>query len=456
MIVIVLLSLTVSILIGILTRRITNNRADFFVAGRSLGIWATTSSLTATGIGGSATIVAAVYVYTRGLPGVWMNIAAGLGLILLGTILAEKVRGLGVFSLPQIVEKLYGKKSKFCSSVLVLLAEIAWLALIIQATQLILTALFGFNQTLALLIATAGFVLYTILGGQYAVSFSDIFQSLIMFAGVTILAVRIFFLKGNGIPILLGLPDSMLSFPTGPKMKVLDVISLIFLIGLPHLVGPDIYSKILSAKNGSIARKASILSGIFRIFWGAAIAIIALGAYRLFPDLENPVWILPKMMSTVASPLLSGIVIAALIATMMSSADTILLTGTTVLSNDLMGFFRRESQGLLLPRVFVLTIGLAAWLLAIYLNDVIKTLELAYTVFASGMIVPIIAGFFKDRLKVNERGALASMIGGGGLSLLIKLGVIDPPLGIDPILIGITTGVLLLFVFSLSFKGAKR
>ena len=86
--------------------------------------------------------------------------------------------------------------------------------------------------------------------------------------------------------------------------------------------------------------------------------------------------------------------------------------------------------------------ALAAWLLAVYLNDVIKTLELAYTVFASGMIVPIIAGFFKDRLKVNERGALASMIGGGGLSLLIKLGVIDPPLGIDPILIGITANSL--------------
>ena len=104
-IVIVLISLGCSMVIGLFSGLKTKNRSDFYVAGRRLGLLATTSSLTATGIGGSATIVAAVYVYTRGLPGIWMNLAAGLGLILLGLLLAGRVREMGVYSLPQIVEK---------------------------------------------------------------------------------------------------------------------------------------------------------------------------------------------------------------------------------------------------------------------------------------------------------------------------------------------------------------
>ena len=89
---VVALYLTGTFVIGLISRRRTRSREDFYVAGRSMGLLATTSSLTATGIGGSATIVAAIYIYTRGLPGIWMNLGAGLGLIGLGALLAGRIR----------------------------------------------------------------------------------------------------------------------------------------------------------------------------------------------------------------------------------------------------------------------------------------------------------------------------------------------------------------------------
>ena len=451
---IVVLYLTGTVVIGLLSHRKTRSREDFYVAGKSMGLTATTSSLTATGIGGSATIVAAIYVYTRGLPGIWMNLAAGLGLIGLGVLFAGKVRRIGAFSLPEIVGKLYGSKSRLCAAILVVIAEIAWLALVIQALQLILTSVFGINPAASIYISSGLFILYTILGGQFAVSYSDILQSVLMFAGIVLLALIMLFSKKDGKALLSAVPGPMLSFPAGPKMGPLDVISLILLMGLPHMVGPDIYSKILSAKNESVARTAAVLSGMLRMIWGAAVAVIALGAVVMFPDLETPASIFPKIITSVLNPAAGGIIIAALAAAMMSSADTILLTGSTVLAHDVFGsrepgLSDERNQGLGLPRLFVLLIGLLGLALALYLGDIIKTLELAYTVFASGLIIPIIAGFYKEKLKVNECGALASMIGGGAAALVLKLDLLVFLPNLDPILIGMAVSAILLFAFSM-------
>ncbi|MBA7653373.1 Sodium/pantothenate symporter [subsurface metagenome] len=448
-IIVIISYLAILFLIGVLSSRIISNTSDFLVANRKLGLLTTVSSLTSTGIGGSATIVAIIYVYTRGLPGIWMNFSAGLGLILLGFTFAVKVRSMETFSLPEIVEKLYDRKARYIASFLIILAEIAWLALVIQATQLIMTSLLNINQTAAIYLSTGIFIVYTILGGQFAVSYSDVFQMFIMFFGILFVASPIVFIKAGGLAGLKTLPGYLLQFPINSKMGVLDVLSLIFLMGFPHLVGPDIYAKILSARDENVARQGALLSGILRIIWGVAIAIIALGAKKLLPNMENPAFVLPQLIVNIFNPYLSGILIAAFIATMMSSADTILLTGSTVLLNDIFSFLLKNKNNLLIIRLFVLLVGILGLLIALYMKDIIKTLELAYTIFSSGLIIPIIAGFYKEKLKVNKNGALASMIGGGGISLLLKLNIIKIFPQINPVLIGMSVSLILMFLGSI-------
>lgn len=448
-IIIIILYLVILSSIGVLSTKLVKNKSDFFVANRKLGLLTTVSSLTSTGIGGSATIVASIYVYTRGLPGIWMNLSAGLGLILLGFTFAAKVRRMKAFSLAEIVEKLYDRKTRYIASILIILAEIAWLALVIQATQLILTIILNINQTVAIYLSTGIFILYTILGGQFAVSYSDVFQILLMFSGILFIASPIVLIKVGGFSGIKTLPIEMLMFPINSKMGWLDVISLIFLMGLPHLVGPDIYAKILSARDEKVARQGALISGILRIIWGIAIAIIALGAVKLLPNLENPALVLPQLIVNTFNPYLSGILIATFIATMMSSADTILLTSSTVLSNDIFFYLLKNKNDLLIIRLLVFFIGVLGLLMALYFKDIIKTLELAYTIFASGLIIPIIAGFYKEKLKVNENGALASMIGGGSISLLMKLNIINIFPQLNPVLIGM--GISLFLLFAVSF-----
>jgi len=65
--------------------------------------------------------------------------------------------------------------------------------------------------------------------------------------------------------------------------------------------------------------------------------------------------------------------------------------------------------------------GVAALVLALYLNNIVDAILFAYTVYTGGLIIPVLAGFYKDRLKVTPPGALAAIIGGGGLALVSKL-----------------------------------
>jgi SSS family solute:Na+ symporter len=88
------------------------------------------------------------------------------------------------------------------------------------------------------------------------------------------------------------------------------------------------------------------------------------------------------------------------------------------------------------------------------LKGVISSLLFAYTIFACGLVVPVIAGFYKDRLKVTPQGALAALIGGGVVGLMGKIPGLDIPLKGDLGLIGFAVSAVLLF--GVSFLTRKR
>ena len=79
-----------------------------------------------------------------------------------------------------------------------------------------------------------------------------------------------------------------------------------------------------------------------------------------------------------------------------------------------------ERRGLVVSRIGIVIIGAIALVVAMELKGIISSLFLAYTIFTSGIVVPVIAGFYKDRLKVNSAGALAAIIGGGGTALVVN------------------------------------
>jgi len=108
----------------------------------------------------------------------------------------------------------------------------------------------------------------------------------------------------------------------------------------------------------------------------------------------------------------------------MSSADTTLLSASTILTVDIIGRFRpalSQREILTLSRWMIVVLGLGSLALALTLKGIINALLFAYTIYTAGLILPVIAGFYKNRLRVTPAGALAAIIGGGLAALISKL-----------------------------------
>ena len=215
---------------------------------------------------------------THGLSGLWLDLAGAAGLLALGLFLAGRVRREGAVTLPEIVGRYYGATARRVAGALVLVSEIVWFALLIEATQVVLSAALGLEPVAAIVGSTAVFVLYTALGGQFAVVRTDAVQYGLMVLGIPGVA---FALRARAFGRLsrICLPRRS---PFRPRRRSapVDVLSLLVLIGLPHLVGSDVYAKLLSCRDERTARRAALGAALSKVLFGCAVAAIALGRPR--------------------------------------------------------------------------------------------------------------------------------------------------------------------------------
>jgi SSS family solute:Na+ symporter len=404
-------------------RKKSSTQNGFFVAGRSGASLLIIGSLCATIIGASTTLGMAGLGYVRGLTGAWWLLAGSAGLLVLGFFFARKVRSFGLYTLPELVEKQYDSRAGFVASVLIV---VSWLAIIaaqiIAAGKILSVMIPGIDISLLMVISAAVFTIYTVLGGQYSVIRTDFLQFGVIFAGVVVCLALVLDRVGGTGGLRDSLPSDFFSFPTSIKFEYLDLISLVILVGATYVVGPDMYSRLFCARDEKVAKKSALSAALITIPLAFIIVLIGMGAKVLFPEIGSE-QALPTVIKEVLPIGVTGLVVAAFLAAVMSSADTCLLTTSTIFTVDV---YKRafpkisERKVLVVSRIGVIIIGAIALVLALELKGIINSLLLAYTVFTSGVVLPVIAGFYKDKLKVNSTGAIAAIVGGGGTALAIK------------------------------------
>jgi SSS family solute:Na+ symporter len=415
--------LVTTVIIGIVSYRRAKRADDFFVAGRKGRTAVITGSLLATIIGSSATLGMAGLGYTRGLTGAWWLLAGTAGLIILGLFFAKKVRQFGLYTLPELIEKQYDRRVATGASILIVIAWIAIIAAQINAAGTIMGILGIGNTTLWKVIFTVIFITYTVTGGQYAIMRTDALQSVIIFGGIFAGLGILLSHTGGWENLQNSLSSDMFNFPVSSSFDGVDLTALLLVVGLTYVVGPDMYSRIFCAKDDSTARTAVFATAALLIPIALAITIIGMGAAALFPRIA-PEEALPMVIKELFSPLAGGIVLAALLCAVMSSADTTLLSAGTILTVDILGRFRpatEQSNILPLSRLTIMALGICALIVALALKGIIASMLFAYTVYTAGVIVPVIAGFFRKRLRVTTTGAIAAMIGGGAAGIASKL-----------------------------------
>jgi solute:Na+ symporter, SSS family len=437
--------------IGLRASKRVRTQNGFFVAQRQINVAFIAGSLVATAVGGSATVGMAGLGFVQGLTGAWWLLVGSIGLVILGVFFARKIRRAALYTLPELIEKQYDRRVSLAASILIVVAWLGVVAGQIVAAGKVLSILGIGPGTLWMVIFATVVVAYTVIGGQLSVVRTDLFQAIIVYVGIfvtlALLLVRIGGLDG----LRLSVPQDFFSFPVSSQLDWRTFLSLLILVGATYVVGPDMYTRILSARNEKTAQRATLLSAFSFIPLAFAIVLIGMGARVLYPQIA-PEQAFPQVISGVLSPWLAGLVLAALVAALMSSADTCLLSQGVILTQDIIKRLLPslgEGKTIFLTRINIIILGLLALGLAMILKGVISSLLFAYTVFTCGLVVPVIAGFHKDRLKVTPQGALVALIGGGVIGLIGKIPGLDTSFTNDFGLIGIAVSAVLLFGVSL-------
>ncbi len=433
------------IAVGVMSRREARGTDDFFVAGRKGSSLSITGSLLATIVGGSATVGMAGLGFTQGLTGAWWLLVGSIGLVILGLFFAKKVRKFALYTLPELVKEQYDGRVALAASILIV---VAWLGIVagqIVAAGKIMSVLGIGSPLLWMVLFTVVFIIYTVLGGQHAIIRTDTLQTVIIFAGtfggLALLLSRLGWLNG----LKGSLSPEQFAFPFGSQFDGYRLVSLLLLVGLTYVVGPDMYSRLFCAKDSKVARTSVLWTALLIIPFAFGITVMGMGASALFPQIA-PEQAFPTVIKEVLPPFLGGVVLAALLCAVMSSADTCLLSASTILAVDIIKPLKpslNQEKILSLSRWGIVVLGVSSLILALALKGVINALLFAYTVYTCGLILPVIAGFYKDRLKVTPLGALVAVVGGGSAALISKvLDIKYLDLG------GLLISALLLFVVS--------
>jgi len=399
---------TILLAIGIYSAFKVKTPGDYYVAGKKNGVLQVSGSLAATILGGSAILGSVNLAMEEGWAAAWYLLSASIGLWIL-LPMVKKVNHLGRYTLTDMIGHFYGNKARKTASVII---PIAWTGIVsaqIIAASKILFSIFGLPYEYGVLISGAIFIIYTLIGGQISILKTDFFQSIVIIFGITIC---VFYLTNNPV---ITVPKVFETFPFNTHFSFLDLIILLLTFSSTFVVGPDIYSRLFCAKDFKTARYSIITVATIMIPFAFILTYLGVMAADNLPaeTIKNSV-ALVELMKQYLSEWLVGLIAAALLSAVLSSADTTLLTASIILSE-----FRStdidNKKSLKRTKVRILIIGLISMLISFKISSIIGMLLLALTFYSGAFIIPLIAAL--TGLKINKNMGVTAMITGGLIAL---------------------------------------
>lgn len=423
--------------------RRSRSKEDFLVAGRRLGPVFYTGTLAAVVLGGASTIGSTSLGYEYGISGLWLAAMLGLGILALSLLFSRKLSQLGVYTVSEVFELRYNAAGRVLSGVIMIAYDLMVAVTATLAVGTLFDVLLGIPRVPAILIGGGIVVLYTVLGGMWSITLTDLLQFLIMTAGIFVVLLPASVMRAGGVDSLVqALPSSYFDITAIGGDKIFSYF-LIYFFGM--LIGQDVWQRVFTARTESVARYAGVAAGAYVALYGTAAAAIGMAAKVLFPNLPN----VDDAFATVAQGVLPaglrGLVLAAALAALMSTASATILASSTIAANDLYARFSKRTAGVAVNRVFAVGGGVVVIVASLLVRDVVGALTIAYNLLVGGVLVPIIGALFWRR--GSAAGALASMLVGSltVIGLMIAYGM-DAN---EPIYVGLIASVVVFVAVSL-------
>jgi len=407
---------------GVSARRRVADTADFYLARRSAGVWLVTGSLVATIFGAFATMGVSGMAYRDGLVAGWYLWGGALGLIALGAWGLRRLDIRDVYTLPELLGRGYGLAVRRVAATLI---AVSWISLI--AAQLIalgkivrfMVAQAGWGNPTFIVIVSAGVVALTCYGGQRAVLRTDCVQALFIVVGLAALLVGAFVAKPDALS---GLEGGALRLPFNSAMPPAKWLAVMMTFGVPFLVGPDIYSRLFSGRGREAARVSVLLTAALMVPLAFMIVLAGVLARAILGGgLSDDNVAILDLSRLALPPVWGGLLVAGLLAAVMSTANTCLLTVSTLVSRDLLDTWRSRplegkaavNQG----RWIVLAAGAASLLVALYKQDIVAALMNCYKVYSPAVLCPFLAMLIFPGRRFSAIAGSTAVLAGGACAL---------------------------------------
>ncbi len=447
--------LVILLTIGVFLAKRIKSKEDFLVAGRKLTAPVLVGTLLATWIGSGDIFSVADLSYHHGYSSLIGSAGGWLGIII-AYFLAGRVRRFGQFTVPDILEARYNKWARLLATITTIIAYVVIVSYQFRGGGWVINIITeGKISYQAAMIIMAGFViLYTLTAGMLSVAYLDIINGIIIIGGV-FLAVPFLINSGGGIAnITANLPAR--AHPILGNMSLTTAMGYFIPTLLLALGNANMYQRFFSAKNEKEAKKSVIGWVIGVIILGIAIQSLAVIGSSMFKGLTKVE--AGKIILLVAHkgvPLIVGcLLIAAIIAVVISTANSFLLVPATNVMRDIVQRFLKpkisDKSMVLGTRVTLVILGILSYLLIGFFPRILQAAYAAYTIYGAGLTPAIMATFFWKR-ATTKAGVISIS---AGMSVTIVWEVINKvtghlPLGVPAVYPALISSVVLLILVSL-------
>ncbi len=414
--------------VGLWTYKMNKTHEDFLIAGRKLNPWVVAFSERASGESAWLILGLPGAAFAVGLIEIWTAIGCLLGIAFSWLFIAYRLRKFseekGSLTVPEFLGDEGGKEGDYIriiSTFIILFFFIFYISAQFNGAGKVLNVTFGIPHTTGVIIGAIIIIFYTLMGGFFAVAWTDFFQGILMITTLVLLPILgIIYLMHSGIAftdLFNHYPEHFHIFSGKSGWQVFVGIIGGLSWGLGYMGQPHLVTRFMSIRSADEIKKSTIIAISWAIpaFFGAVlIGLIGLAIYGsgYFADPEK---VMPTLALKLLPPWLAGILISGAIAAMMSTADSQLLVATSAVSED---FYHRilkkdvsHEKLLWISRITTIALGLFAFILAIVSKTLIfKIVGYAWSGLGASFGPPLLLSLWWK--KLNGKGILAGLLTG--------------------------------------------
>ena len=413
----------------------TKNATDYFLGGRELSPAVSAISAGASDMSGWVLLGLPGYAYLAGLEAAWISLGLVLGVAANWGLMAKRLRLYSeqlddAVTLPTYLQRRFADNTpwlKSIASLSILLFFLFYVGSGLIAGGKLFNEVFGFDYHIAVFVSVALILFYTLFGGFLAVSWTDVFQGLLMLLALVCVPVLVISQAGGldefTAKINLKNPQLLDAF-TDVNGNALGWMAIISAMGwgLGYFGQPHILARFMAIRSASETGQAASIGVIWAFLCYLLAILVGLSGLAYLPEvIADSEKVFIALTGLIFHPLIAGILLAAILAAIMSTVDSQLLVCSSSLAEDLYPLVSKKSlspeQRLQVGRVAVVVLALMATLLAMNPDSkVLDVVSYAWAGLGASLGPAILISLYWR--KMTARGALAGVFVGGATVII--------------------------------------